>query len=124
MSFNNEEGRSMVEMLGVLAIIGVLSVGGIAGYTMAMRKYKANEILNTASMLAVLAKSANGGSGASSLTMANAGLSAPFGSVDMTASGADTGVPDITVSSVGDDDVCNAVKAATNAAIYTVTTCN
>ena len=29
----NESGRSMVEMLGVLAIIGVFSVGGIAGYT-------------------------------------------------------------------------------------------
>ena len=27
----NESGRSMIEMLGVLAIIGVLSVGGIAG---------------------------------------------------------------------------------------------
>lgn len=26
-----EKGRSMIEMLGVLAIIGVLSVGGIAG---------------------------------------------------------------------------------------------
>ena len=26
-----ESGRSMVEMLGVLAIIGVLSIGGIAG---------------------------------------------------------------------------------------------
>ena len=33
-------GRSMIEMLGVLAIIGVLSVGGISGYTEAMRKYK------------------------------------------------------------------------------------
>ena len=29
---NEQTGRSMVEMLGVLAIIGVLSVGGIAGY--------------------------------------------------------------------------------------------
>ena len=28
---NNQFGRSMIEMLGVLAIIGVLSVGGIAG---------------------------------------------------------------------------------------------
>ena len=28
----NQSGRSMIEMLGVLAIIGVLSVGGIAGY--------------------------------------------------------------------------------------------
>ena len=26
----NQSGRSMVEMLGVLAIIGVLSVGGIS----------------------------------------------------------------------------------------------
>ena len=42
----NESGRSMVEMLGVLAIIGVLSIGGIAGYTMAMNKYQANEIVN------------------------------------------------------------------------------
>ena len=33
-------GRSMVEMLGVLAIIGVLSVGGIAGYSKAMAKFK------------------------------------------------------------------------------------
>ncbi len=27
---NDQSGRSMVEMLGVLAIIGVLSVGGIS----------------------------------------------------------------------------------------------
>ena len=30
----------MIEMLGVLAIIGVLSVGGIAGYSQAMNKFK------------------------------------------------------------------------------------
>ena len=29
----NESGRSMVEMLAVLTIIGVLSIGGYAGYT-------------------------------------------------------------------------------------------
>jgi len=39
-------GRSMVEMLGVLAIIGVLSVGAIAGYSHAMGKYRANRIIN------------------------------------------------------------------------------
>ena len=39
----NEIGRSMVEMLGVLAIIGVLSVGAIAGYSKAMMKYKLNK---------------------------------------------------------------------------------
>ncbi len=38
-----ECGRSMVEMLGVLAIIGVLSVGAIAGYSKAMMKYKLNK---------------------------------------------------------------------------------
>lgn len=37
-----QKGRSMVEMLGVLAIIGVLSVGAIAGYSKAMMKYKLN----------------------------------------------------------------------------------
>lgn len=36
-------GRSMIEMLGVLAIIGVLSVGGIAGYSKAMLNYKINK---------------------------------------------------------------------------------
>ncbi len=39
----NELGRSMVEMLGVLAIIGVLSVGAISGYSTAMTKYKLNK---------------------------------------------------------------------------------
>ena len=38
----NQYGRSMIEMLGVLAIIGVLSVGGIAGYSKAMMKSKIN----------------------------------------------------------------------------------
>ena len=38
-----ENGRSMVEMLGVLAIIGVLSVGAIAGYSKAMMKYRLNK---------------------------------------------------------------------------------
>ena len=39
----NPIGRSMIEMLGVLAIIGVLSVGGIAGYSKAMMKFKINK---------------------------------------------------------------------------------
>ena len=36
-------GRSMVEMLGVLAIIGVLSIGAMSGYAKAMLKYKLNK---------------------------------------------------------------------------------
>ena len=41
----NPLGRSMIEMLGVLAIIGVLSVGGIAGYSKAMEKFKVNKAI-------------------------------------------------------------------------------
>ena len=54
MKKTKESGRSMVEMLGVLAIIGVLSVGGIAGYTTAMNKHRANQILNGASVRAIV----------------------------------------------------------------------
>ncbi len=54
-----QSGRSMVEMLGVLAIIGVLSVGAISGYSKAMFKYKLNkqseqltQVLNSITRLA------------------------------------------------------------------------
>ena len=42
----SQSGRSMVEMLGVLAIVGVLSIGGIMEYSYAMDKYRANETVN------------------------------------------------------------------------------
>ncbi len=42
----NEFGRSMVEMLGVIAIIGVLSAAGLYGYSKAMNKHKANTTIN------------------------------------------------------------------------------
>jgi len=45
----------MVEMLGVLAIVGVLSIGAISGYTYAMSKHRANEILNGISLMAISA---------------------------------------------------------------------
>ncbi len=54
MKKTQESGRSMVEMLGVLAIIGVLSIGGIAGYSMAMNRYRANEALDMANKYAVV----------------------------------------------------------------------
>ena len=49
LSSRNEAGRSMIEMLGVLAIVGVLSVGGIAGYSKAMRKYRENKTVDQVS---------------------------------------------------------------------------
>ena len=54
----SESGRSMVEMLGVLAIIGVLSIGGIAGYTLSMRRYRANQVLDAVSKYSLIVYSA------------------------------------------------------------------
>ena len=48
---SDQNGRSMVEMLGVLAIIGVLSVGGISGYSKAMAKFKLTKAQDQISML-------------------------------------------------------------------------
>lgn len=47
----DENGRSMIEMLGVLAIIGVLSVGGIAGFSKAMESYKTNQSIDQISTM-------------------------------------------------------------------------
>ena len=49
----NQSGRSMVEMLGTLAIIGVLSIGGIAGYSYGMDKYRANQTINDVMLLGI-----------------------------------------------------------------------
>ncbi|MBQ4399784.1 MAG: hypothetical protein II830_00655 [Alphaproteobacteria bacterium] len=47
----SQSGRSMIEMLGVLAIIGVLSVGGLVGYSKAMERYRINETINQISYI-------------------------------------------------------------------------
>jgi len=52
MTKNAQSGRSMIEMLGVLAIIGVLSVGGIAGYSKAMQKYRINKAIEQITLIA------------------------------------------------------------------------
>ncbi len=50
-----ESGRSLVEMLGVLAIMGILSVAGMSAFKSAMTRHRANELLNEASKRATLA---------------------------------------------------------------------
>lgn len=50
---SNQNGRSMIEMLGVLAIVGVLSIGGIMGYSKAMAKYKSNQLLSQMAELSI-----------------------------------------------------------------------
>ena len=96
----NESGRSMVEMLGVLAIIGVLSIGGIAGYTLAMNRYRANEILDTAAKLAVVSMSAN----SKSANLSDLGIDSLAGG---TLVNANDGTVTITVAS---NDVRNLIK--------------
>ena len=44
----NESGRSMVEMLGVLAVVGLLSVMAFAAFRIALNKAKANSIVHDA----------------------------------------------------------------------------
>ena len=139
----NENGRSMIEMLGVLAIIGVLSVGGIYGYTVAMRKYKANEIVQTASMLATLAQSANAGKG-DCVELGDSGLdNNPGGvTVDMVAKAPDTNNVSEVVIKITSDTVssgatmgplCEAITSiaptdkttdAAKRAGYAIVTCN
>jgi len=70
---NNENGRSMVEMLGVLAIIGVLSAGGLAGYSKAMFKHKLNSTMDQITMLVTNIRTAYGQQGNyNGLTLAKA----------------------------------------------------
>jgi type II secretory pathway pseudopilin PulG len=108
MTMKNESGRSMVEMLGVLAIIGVLSIGGIAGYTMAMNRYRANEIIDTASKVAIVAMTSNAGVGASAnISNLGSNISVPciaantditsnrYGEVTINVDGSCTGVADV-----------------------------
>ena len=53
MNLKTETGRSMVEMLGTLAIIGVLSIGGIAGYSYGMDKHRCNQTMRDISLRTV-----------------------------------------------------------------------
>ena len=41
----------MTEMLGVLTVLGVLSIGGVQGYRYAMNKYHSNEVINELNLL-------------------------------------------------------------------------
>ena len=45
-AMTNTLGRSIVEMLGVLAIVGVLSAGAMAGYSKAMFRHRVNQTID------------------------------------------------------------------------------
>ena len=117
-----ESGRSMVEMLGVLAIIGVLSVGGIAGYSLSMRRHRANQVVDLMAKYAVAAYSdayhqvPDGYCPGCTLNFENTGVGTMPAGVDTNSvysvySG-DTGTDIIIVSANFDDDkLCQAVAS-------------
>ncbi len=106
---NNQSGRSMVEMLGVLAIIGVLSIGGVAGYAMAMQKFRTNQAIEAVQLIMTetrtlfgaqesydgLGASTTAGTPAETVT-SNIGMAPPFGGITVN-QGTDTGVTNFTV---------------------------
>ena len=100
----NESGRSMVEMLGVLAIIGVLSIGGISGYTMAMNRYKANEVINAAAMVSIANQSSQG----NVVTTSDLGITG----LDCTVTGT-KGSPAVTIGSCTSDKVLQTIQNIT-----------
>lgn len=118
---NAQHGRSMVEMLGVLAIVGVLSLIGIVGYNIAMRRYQANEIANTAVTLMVMAHAANAGEGGC-MQLSTSNLSKYPGGVhvDIVADADVDGTIDIKLT---DDALCSAVEDLLGGTGYSVA-CN
>ena len=125
-----EYGRSMIEMLGVLAIIGVLSIGGLAGYTMAMNRHRANVALDYAQRAFVVAQTFGDGSqeiasttecASTSIlneTLPSASLSTC--TVGRTANGATT----ITITPANDsvsEAIANRLGLTSKAAKYTMT---
>ena len=46
MKIQNENGRTMLEMLGVISIMGIITYGAIAGINYGMTAYKINQMYN------------------------------------------------------------------------------
>ncbi len=47
-----QQGRSMLEMLGVLAIIGILSITAFVGFNYALNKHRANTVIEDVMLVA------------------------------------------------------------------------
>ena len=94
----------MIEMLGVLAIIGVLSIGGLAGYTMAMNRHRANTILDYASRCVVVAQTTGDGSTLGTETDCQEILDGETlpGGADSVTLGGNVDQPTVTVSGITD----------------------
>ena len=122
MKMNNESGRSMVEMLGVLAIIGVLSIGGIAGYTIAMNRYRANEIVDTAAKLAVIGMTKNINGGNEAATFGDLNITGNVGGCVSGMSADNAGV--VTLTHTCSEGVNNALESIAGAKWTSATVLN
>ena len=76
---SNMVGRSMIEILGVLAIIGVLSVGGIAAFSQMLERYKITQTYEQIN--AIAAKLSAVGSEAASYEGLNNKAAIKFGAI-------------------------------------------
>ena len=74
MKKKEQSGRSMVEMLAVLSVIGILSIGGLAGYSLSAQRIQINNVMDTATKF-----SARGVGGRSYSSLAAAGIDSPNG---------------------------------------------
>ncbi|MDD3669075.1 MAG: hypothetical protein PHX68_02160 [Alphaproteobacteria bacterium] len=115
----NENGRSMVEMLGVLAIIGVLSIGGILGYTTAMNRHRANQIIDAAAKISVIAQTKTDGV---AVTLDQIDITAADAALGITGASAAAGTGVVTVTWGG---IANQVKTAVHSILGNKSTgCN
>ena len=116
----NESGRSMVEMLGVLAIIGVLSIGGIAGYTLSMNRYRANAIVDIANKYASLvfgsceSQKAQGATSCDVPTLDEVSLTSPETTVTYSAAIDTSGHPKVSIALGSKSGVSAAVASILN----------
>lgn len=108
-----QSGRSMIEMLGVLAIIGVLSVGGLAAYNTAMQRQRVNDLIYDASLC--LAEAATLTNVAAPIDCSDQLDGIEEGRVNITAGGANAAV-----AMQGDDAqaACDRLEGQPNVASY------
>ncbi|MBP5161103.1 MAG: hypothetical protein ILP11_03570 [Alphaproteobacteria bacterium] len=119
-----QKGRSMIEMLGVLAIIGVLSIGGLAGYTRAMNAHQANQIMDYFNRCSVAAQEQYGIKGSLTTTSCSgttgflAGDPCPVTSVAVAVgTGADANKIVITGTGTVDSGVCTSLTAKSGSGV-------
>lgn len=107
----------IIGILYWLSIPIIMTVGGMYGYTTTMRRYQANEIVQTASMLATMAYAANGGTGAR-IELGHSGLNTNIGGIQLDPTGtfaeAPAEIEGIRVSAVtikgADYDLCTEIR--------------